>query len=141
MKICTKCNKEKEDINFSFKNKLKGTLQSQCKSCVKERDKNSYSTNERKLSIRKAAKNSQKKLREHIDNIRKNGSCSNCKEDRWYVLDFHHTRDKIYSIANSLKRCISINKLQEELDKCILLCSNCHRELHYKERLVDNPSD
>ena len=27
------------------------------------------------------------------------------------------------------------NKLKEELKKCIPICSNCHREFHYQEKL------
>ena len=63
------------------------------------------------------------------------GSCSKCGEDRWYVLDFHHIQDKDDSVANLIKRRCSVKRLKRELRKCTLLCSNCHRELHYFERL------
>ena len=27
----------------------------------------------------------------------------------------------------------TLQKVKQELDKCILVCANCHREIHYKE--------
>jgi predicted HNH restriction endonuclease len=45
------------------------------------------------------------------------------------ALDFHHLipEHKDVNIAHSKR---TFDKLRPELDKCILLCSNCHRELH-----------
>jgi predicted HNH restriction endonuclease len=48
------------------------------------------------------------------------------------VLDFHHIKDKREGIA-TLSRKGSLRLLKEELKKCIPVCSNCHREIHYKE--------
>lgn len=141
MKKCTKCNLEKDESLFSFANKKKGTLQASCKQCVKEYDKKSYNSEKRKFSIRKAAKAAQSRIRDYIDNYRKQNKCVKCGENRWYVLEFHHILDKKYNIAEAIQKGISIKTLQIEIKKCVILCANCHRELHYKERLVDNPSD
>ena len=48
------------------------------------------------------------------------------------ALEFHHTnpRDKIFSIG-TLR-----GHLAEELNKCILLCANCHKEIHSEEKHV-----
>ena len=46
------------------------------------------------------------------------------------ALEFHHVRSKSFPInANSI-RCMSYGKLMEEITKCALVCSNCHREIH-----------
>lgn len=49
-------------------------------------------------------------------------------------LDFHHvvSEDKKFTIgASSMRR--SNKSIVEEINKCILLCSNCHRQIHYEE--------
>lgn len=59
------------------------------------------------------------------------GKCSKCGYNKCLAaLDFHHvdpsTKDKDY--VNSR---MSFDKLKIELDKCVLLCANCHREEHH----------
>lgn len=46
-----------------------------------------------------------------------------------WALDFHHTGDdKEYTVARM--KGLGIGKIKEELSKCVVVCSNCHRELH-----------
>lgn len=70
--------------------------------------------------------------REYVRNIKKNSECIKCGEDRWYVLDFHHkdSDEKERSISE-LTSSYGLYKIKEEIKKCIILCSNCHREIHY----------
>ena len=44
------------------------------------------------------------------------------------ALTFHHLRDKSFIISGSHTR--SWEAILEELKKCVLLCQNCHNELH-----------
>jgi predicted HNH restriction endonuclease len=37
-------------------------------------------------------------------------------------------------IPNLAKKAYSEKKIIEEIDKCVLLCSNCHRELHFLKK-------
>lgn len=59
------------------------------------------------------------------------GSCVCCGYDRHQgVLDFHHLdrSTKEFAISGQgLTR--SWEKIKAELDKCILVCANCHREI------------
>ena len=44
-----------------------------------------------------------------------------------YVMDFHHVRGKkSFQIGGSLH--LALDKLLREIDKCDIICSNCHRE-------------
>jgi hypothetical protein len=58
--------------------------------------------------------------------------CGYCKEiPRAY--DFHHRDPKGKEFAISNYTVLNTGKLKEEVDKCDLLCKNCHAELHDKE--------
>jgi transcription elongation factor Elf1 len=60
----------------------------------------------------------------------KGGKCVFCGYDKYVgALDFHHLEDKSFGIsAKGYTR--SWEAVKEELNKCILVCANCHRELH-----------
>ena len=59
----------------------------------------------------------------------KGGKCSACGYDKCQqALDFHHTGEKSFTIGN--RKSAPIDILKKEADKCILLCRNCHAELH-----------
>ena len=58
--------------------------------------------------------------------------CSKCGYDKCVdALDFHHLdgTNKLFSLSNKMGN-MKIEKLLAEADKCIVLCANCHRELH-----------
>jgi 5-methylcytosine-specific restriction endonuclease McrA len=60
----------------------------------------------------------------------KGGKCVKCGYNKYVgALEFHHTNgDKEFGIgAKGYTR--SWEKVKEELDKCILVCSNCHKEI------------
>ena len=68
----------------------------------------------------------------------KGGGCNVCGYDKSFsALEFHHidpsSKEKEPHLLNSL----SWDKQKEELDKCILLCANCHREVHDRLRVDD----
>ena len=61
----------------------------------------------------------------------KGGKCCipGCGYDKCHAaLVFHHLRDKTFTISR--KRCFSLDRLKKEADKTILICSNCHAEVH-----------
>lgn len=71
-------------------------------------------------------------LRKYKDQCKeyKGGKCQVCGYDKCKdALDFHHldSSKKGYNIGQSSK---SFQSKKDELDKCIMLCANCHREFH-----------
>ena len=62
----------------------------------------------------------------------KGGKCSVCGYSRCAdALEFHHTDPTVKEFGISGKGYTrSWQKVKEELDKCVLLCANCHREIH-----------
>ena len=65
----------------------------------------------------------------------KGGCCEKCGYNKCPgSLVFHHEdpNQKEFGIsANGVSR--SFEKMKPELDKCVLLCSNCHNEIHFME--------
>lgn len=63
----------------------------------------------------------------------KGGKCQICGYSECVAaLEFHHTdpKEKVFRLGG----CKQFNtKTKRELDKCILVCANCHRKIHYKE--------
>src|SRR5688572_23204281 len=60
----------------------------------------------------------------------KGGKCSVCGYNRYQgALEFHHLdpSKKDFGFGSSV---VGWLKMKEELDKCILVCANCHREIH-----------
>lgn len=61
----------------------------------------------------------------------KGGKCIICSYSRCdSALEFHHLdpKQKDFSISTNINW--SFDKIKTELDKCVLVCSNCHREIH-----------
>ncbi len=89
-----------------------GAKKTECKACF----------NKRSVSRRQTLK---QKAVAHLG-----GKCYNCGYDKYIgALEFHHRdpKEKDFVVAGSGKKWASI---QEEIEKCILLCANCHREEH-----------
>jgi 5-methylcytosine-specific restriction endonuclease McrA len=72
-------------------------------------------------------KRTKKKLIEY-----KGGGCELCGYSKCdSALQFHHKNpdEKDFSISG---RSLSFDRLKNEVDKCMLVCSNCHAEIHEK---------
>lgn len=70
--------------------------------------------------------------------------CKNCGYNKNFsALEFHHTEKKGKEFDISKYRGYQINDcILKELEKCVLLCSNCHRKEHQlEEALYAKPSD
>jgi predicted nucleic-acid-binding Zn-ribbon protein len=75
-----------------------------------------------------------KKIREFITNIKKTKSCVRCGNDDFRVLDFHHIREKSIGISEIQRAGWAESKILKEIEKCEVLCSNCHRIHHYENK-------
>jgi len=62
----------------------------------------------------------------------KGGKCMICGYDRCLeALDFHHRDPSKKGFGLSAKGITrSWDKTRQEIDKCVLICANCHREIH-----------
>lgn len=62
----------------------------------------------------------------------KGGECIKCGYNKYNgALEFHHTDPNEKDFSISMSKLLKFdNVIKKELDKCILLCSNCHKEEH-----------
>ena len=64
--------------------------------------------------------------------------CSICGEKDPIVLELHHTQnDKHIKLRKRKGRSyatLNWELMKAEVDKCIILCANCHRRVTFKER-------
>lgn len=97
----------------------------------KEYQKKHYQS--KKEYYKEKAHDRKSELKQIIDNLKSISVCSSCGEDHPACLDFHHLNplEKKFNIGSYITHGYSINKLLEEIKKCIILCANCHRKLHY----------
>jgi hypothetical protein len=149
--FCTSCGEHKNVDDFAVRSKVTGKLAGWCRDCQKRyrnghykknsekykqqaKDWNTNNPTKRKRSANKSARlisKEQKRLAVEY----KGGCCVDCGgKYPLPVYDFHHldptTKDS--SIAVLLNRW-GFEAAKEELDKCVLLCANCHRVRHFGE--------
>jgi hypothetical protein len=69
----------------------------------------------------------------------KGGKCIRCGYDKCpRSLDFHHLDpgEKDFSISQNGDT-ISFDRIKAEIDKCILVCKNCHGEIHHEQDVIN----
>jgi 5-methylcytosine-specific restriction endonuclease McrA len=69
-----------------------------------------------------------KRKRVFLHEVLLSNSCSECGEDSIECLDFDHVGEKTVPISVAVGNNWSIDKILSEMQKCDLLCSNCHRK-------------
>ena len=131
-KQCTKCREVKDLEGFYLNRNSRDGRQFQCKVCAKKQSARCYQTHTYKHKARVLVQNA--KCVSYVRNIKENGGgCSTCGESRAWVLDFHHLGNK-ESAVSTLAHAGKFRKLKAELEKCIILCRNCHADLHHHKR-------
>ncbi len=121
-KNCPKCNTIKQSSEFYIR-RDKTNFSHYCKSCT------GLQTTER-CQLFKV------KCIEYKGNC-----CSRCGYNKYIgALEFHHLDPTQKDFSISQVRVWQFNdKVKQELDKCIILCSNCHREVHNELRIDSQP--
>lgn len=65
----------------------------------------------------------------------KGGKCFKCGYDKCQAaFDFHHLNPKEKDLDWKKMRSWKLEEIKKELDKCILVCRNCHSEIHFLEK-------
>jgi len=135
MPICPRCEEELPKTKFYIDRWKVGGYKSICKTCWLE------SRKEYNRSYR------QQEREEWISFVKRTIpiQCSRCGYNKnAAALDFHHVNpeDKNFSISWFFRQFRPSKKakkrLQKELENCVILCKNCHMELHYEDCELKN---
>ncbi len=93
---------------------------------------NGNSTTNCKICLNIVTVNRQRKLKQQCLDYKGN-KCNRCGYNKCVnAMEFHHMNpdEKDFNISR-IKLLKFTDIVKQELDKCELLCSNCHREVHY----------
>lgn len=129
MKTCSKCKECKDISEFAWRSKPKNILHNQCNICRRETAKNSY--NKHKENIVAAVRERNSINKDIALQWKSKLYCVCCGESYTKCLDFHHLdpSEKEHDISGMISR-YPLASIIKEAEKCIIVCSNCHRKIH-----------
>ena len=102
-----------------------------------KRGRKIHAQKKKKEQSRKSRKRAVKRNRKYVEAHKLINPCP-CGETESCCLSYHHeSGDKTGNISDMVNRGYGINRIQKEIDKCIVLCLNCHAKLHSRQREKD----
>lgn len=126
--ICYTCKTDKPEEEFNWRSKAKGTRNRQCRQCNKLYKDAYYQLNKEKVVADVLSR--QHERRDNFQAWKAERGCLKCPENDPACLDLHHVDDnKEYGIAEMVRN-YSWETVLKEIEKCVILCSNCHRKYH-----------
>ena len=109
-----------------------------CRTCDVEGEENFYKTAKyqcKKCWNRRTADKQIQKVKDLKEEY--GGKCVRCGYDKYLgALEFHHTDPTVKEFHLGEARGRKVEVLRQELDKCELVCRNCHAEIHEHIRRV-----
>ena len=93
-----------------------------------------------KVAQLERVKKNRAKYRKEFYDFKSTLSCTKCGENHPATLDFHHhtphpSNKKISHLLSSGQYSKALQEIQE---KCVVLCSNCHRKHHWEDNKLRN---
>lgn len=129
MKQCNSCGNKLPRSSFNRDKTRSDGLSPYCRICKSKKAKRYYSTTNLKDKLRVKNKNRRLKIRQWLFEYLLKHPCS-CGEANPACLDFDHVdpREKECNVSRMASRGASLEIVQEEIDKCSVVCANCHRK-------------
>jgi predicted HNH restriction endonuclease len=134
MKKCNKCGVIYPLTEYSHNRNT-------CKKCKRETNKQWYKKNTayQKKKVKARNKKYANEMRNWFKEYKSTLKCLLCSEDCSACLEFHHKdENKEFNIGYTASGGrVSFNKLKAEIEKCVVLCSNCHKKVHAGIKSID----
>jgi hypothetical protein len=81
------------------------------------------------------------KIIKYIQEYKSKHSCADCGENYpYWILEFDHLNNKSFTIAKYKDHSICLEKIKKEIEKCEVVCSNCHKNRTFNRR-IKNAND
>lgn len=95
-------------------------------------DKEQQKLEKRRAKDREWTRSRRQAIKAYLDDLRNPAKCVLCTEHENCTLDFHHLdpSQKDITVSRTVANKWSTERLQTEVDKCVIICSNCHRKVH-----------
>jgi len=118
MRFCNYCKENKliEDFPICLKTSNKSYRRKKCQQC--------YQSTKRKLIHKKS---------DWLQEYKKDKRCNRCGFADPRALCFHHLTNKFLEISVMISK-YSIENVKKEIEKCEIICSNCHAIEHSEDR-------
>lgn len=87
------------------------------------------------MTKKELAHRQKKEFRDKLSKIKENNGCKDCGIKNHIILDFDHIKDKKYNVSQMIRDGFSWKAIIKEIEKCEVVCANCHRIRTYNRRL------
>tara|TARA_R110000772_G_scaffold17946_3_gene50034 strand:+ start:173369 stop:173830 length:462 start_codon:yes stop_codon:yes gene_type:complete len=137
-KRCTTCKLPKDTGEFNKNKAKKDGLNTICRECSNKHSKQYYQENkEHHIKVISKRRNiTNRENRKKLFNFYLNNPCVDCTESDPIVLECDHKEGvvKFKIVSEMVNSGYSWDRIQEEIDKCDVRCSNCHKKRTAKDQ-------
>src|SRR5690554_4154882 len=131
LRVCRTCKEEKSLSEYGVRRASKDGLMTQCKECNKKAQRVQYSSNKKYYLDRNRELRASN--RERYKKTKEGKPCTRCGGLFPQVcMDYDHIDHKSKRLCVAQMMGYSWNVIQKEIDKCELVCANCHRIKTYE---------
>jgi len=138
--VCTRCHQTKSIDEFNSRWKHLGERQRTCRACQSEQKKNWYKKNKKshKENVYENKIKNIEAARAYVWDFLLSHPCVKCGESDPAILEFDHVRgQKRAEVTKLMRDGYTLKIIQREIDKCVVLCANCHKRKTYKNSWRD----
>lgn len=145
--ICTKCQQERPETDFYFRDRAKNERHRQCVWCYRKYRAEHYQAYypDHKVEYRKRALAQKERRAKWFLGQLVGKRCVDCGESDIVVLQFDHTeQNKSFGISVGFRTGKSLIAILAEMKKCEVVCANCHmrrtaRRAGWKKMMLSIP--
>lgn len=135
-KICSKCGGRKSENEFPVRNSKTGKRHGICLECYRAYSKEHYKRNKKAYNERRNrhCRIYRERNRKFLHDYLRRHPCSYCGFEDIRALEFHHQRgEKKENISILSGQGRSLSLVEREISKCVVLCANCHKIVHFQK--------